>query len=699
MARMVQFVMPFRFVAQILATVGKQGIWVGLTLTLAVVGIPSLSIADSPSSVAPSVTEAIFLDDVGTELAYLKEETVVTPLQHEQPISQAPSNVYVITAEDIHQSGATDLPTILRRVPGIEVMQVTGADINVSVRGNRRLQNNKMLVLVDGRSIYNDGQGIVFWKLLPVPLSEIRQVEVVLGPTSVLYGFNAFDGIVNILTKSGRDLQGTHLQAGGGDWGTWTGSLLHGQQLGAFSYQLSSGWNQQQQWRDREALAFRAYQLHTAASYQVTDTAHFRGAGGYVESNHFDGTLFESTFSHSSLSQGFVQAGYEDHWGHIHTSWTRSTYNPIIYPHPLLGNLFRHIDAKGDEQGHFTTNTYNLDLQFSHAFGAWGRLTTGVNLRHNTLESNFIDRFRTEQRAGLLVQAELSPVASVTTIAGVRYDLDTFINPIWSPRVAVVWTPIENHTLRATFSVGYRPPTLFETYVSIFQPVITDGPGDITRHVRPNTNQLPEKITSYEIGYQGWFFHHRIRLRATGFVNDISQLIDTRPDPANGPGEKHTIYLTRREEARILGWELGLEWLATSWLRGFVNYAYQQYQENIGDKSTTAVRPTGPQVKINAGLRGQWAHGLSVELLYHHTDQILYPLESAIQFAPLFGHDMPDQHVGNYHLFNARAGWWIWADRLEVAVSAFNVLNDRQREHPLGDSIGRRVMGWLTVKL
>ena len=89
------------------------------------------------------------------ELELIKEEeTVSIASRYEQPISEAPANVYVITDDDIRQSGAIDLPTVLRRVPGIEVMQISGADFNVSARGDNQLLANKMLVLVDGRSIY-----------------------------------------------------------------------------------------------------------------------------------------------------------------------------------------------------------------------------------------------------------------------------------------------------------------------------------------------------------------------------------------------------------------------------------------------------------------------------------------------------------------------------------------------------------------
>jgi iron complex outermembrane receptor protein len=155
------------------------------------------------------------------ELELIKEEeTVSIASRYEQPISRAASNVYVITDEDIRQSGATDLPTVLRRIPGMEVMQMSGATYNVSVRGDNQASANKLLVLVDGRSIYVDVQGSMFWKAIPVTLPEIKRIEVIKGPASAVYGFNAFDGVVNIITKSPEEMKGTTLQFGGGTYGT-----------------------------------------------------------------------------------------------------------------------------------------------------------------------------------------------------------------------------------------------------------------------------------------------------------------------------------------------------------------------------------------------------------------------------------------------------------------------------------------------
>ena len=106
-------------------------------------------------------------------------------------------------------------------------MQVTGADFNVSVRGDNQLSANKLLVMVDGRSIYIDVQGTLFWKLLPVTLPEIKRIEVLKGPASAIYGFNAFDGIINIITKSAEEMKGTTVQFGGGELGTISSAAIH----------------------------------------------------------------------------------------------------------------------------------------------------------------------------------------------------------------------------------------------------------------------------------------------------------------------------------------------------------------------------------------------------------------------------------------------------------------------------------------
>lgn len=202
--------------------------WYSLSAVLLLLCLSSVAAAEPPPVIDESMTSA-----VSNELELLKEEeTVSIASRYEQPISQAPSNVYVITDEDIRQSGAIDLPTVLRRVPGLEIMQMTGGDFNVSARGGNQPFANKMLVMVDGRSIYGDVQGTVFWKSIPVTLPEIKRIEVLKGPASAMYGFNAFDGVINIITKSPEEMKGTTLQFGGGELGTISSAAVHAGTIG-----------------------------------------------------------------------------------------------------------------------------------------------------------------------------------------------------------------------------------------------------------------------------------------------------------------------------------------------------------------------------------------------------------------------------------------------------------------------------------
>jgi iron complex outermembrane recepter protein len=471
------------------------------------------------------------------ELELIKEEeTVSVASRYEQPISKAPSNVYVITDEDIRHSGATDIPTILRGIPGLEVMQTTGADFNVSVRGNNQLQANKLLVMIDGRSVFNDAQGFFLWKMLPVTLPEIKRIEVLKGPASVVYGFNAFDGVINIITKSPKEMKGTVLQFGGCELGTISSAAIHAGTVGEFGYRLSVGRDQNQEWRNRDSLAFRSHKFNIQTDYHFGDGSMLKMSGGLIDANRFDGVMHETSLHQSTASQGHASVGYERPDFYIRSWWMQSTYNPDSLSHPLLGNLFRLTDQTGGFPGSFITNTMNLETQHSLRLGSMYRVTYGANFRHNTLSSNFIDGFARENRVGLYVQNEFTPIPEVTLVAGVRQDMQTFINPTYSPRIALLIAPTPNHTFRAAVSVGYRPPTLTETHINALVPTIFDGQLGVPPVQFHRTDQpVPEQMVSYELGYQGWYWQHRLRLRADLFANLLRDLVGhfkQRP-PAN----------------------------------------------------------------------------------------------------------------------------------------------------------------------
>jgi iron complex outermembrane recepter protein len=634
------------------------------------------------------------------ELQLMKEEeTVSIASRYEQPISQAPSNVYVITDEDIRHSGATDIPTILRRVPGLDVMQTTGADFNVSARGNNQLAANKMLVLVDGRSIYLDSQGLVLWKMIPVTLPEIKRIEVLKGPASSLYGFNALDGIINIITKSPEEMKGTTLQFGGGEFGTISSAAVHAAKIGKFGYRLSAGHDQTAQWHDRNALSFRSNKFNLQTEYDLSSLSKLKISGGLVESNRFEGPALEVTTAQERPAQGYAHVVYERPNFFIRGFWNRATDVGVSVAKPILAPFYLATDRAGNRLNSVTTDSYNIEAQHSVEIGPGHRLTYGANYRHNALSSNFISQFSREDRFGLYVQGEWRLAPPLTLVTGARYDLNTFINPTISPRVALVYHMAPEHTLRASLSVAYRPPTMFETNLDV-RAQVTAGPINSTTIVTPSPNLSSEQMVSYELGYQGWYLNHRLRVRADLFSNHLSDLITYRTKTpgfvgaVNDPGQ-----------ADIYGGEAGIEFLATSWLSGFANYTYEQ----IGQSFTDTQRRGAPRTKVNAGVRGEWDNGLNGEVAYHYVSGATYPIaELFTVLAPFFppGVTVPDTRVGSYNLLNIRVAYKFWQEKAEagymrdaeVALSAYNSLNDTHKEHPLGDTIGSRVMGWITVR-
>jgi iron complex outermembrane receptor protein len=188
--------------------------------------------------------------------------------------------------------------------------------------------------------------------------------------------------------------------------------------------------------------------------------------------------------------------------------------------------------------------------------------------------------------------------------------------------------------------------------------------------------------------------NHRLRARASLFFNHLSELI--APTPAS---------LVNGGAADIYGGDAGIEFLATSWLTGFANYSYQEF----GQTFTGLGRRGMPRQKFNIGLRGEWDNGLNGEATFYHIGSATYPIgEAFTNLAPFFpaGVIAPSERVDSYNLLNLRGAYKFWQEKAEagymrdaeVAISAFNALNDTHKEHPLGDQIGSRVMGWLTVR-
>ena len=183
---------------------------------------------------------------------------VTTVTGVEEPLRAAPAAIYVITAEDIKQRGIRSIPEALRSVPGLHVGQISSNVWSVSSRGFGRRFTNKLLVLLDGRSIYTPAFGGVNWDSYDLILEDIDRIEVIRGPGAVLWGANAFNGVINIITKNAYDSLGLHVEGAYGTHERGAGSIRYGGEIGAFiAYRIWGKYFNRAPFDDRDALGIR----------------------------------------------------------------------------------------------------------------------------------------------------------------------------------------------------------------------------------------------------------------------------------------------------------------------------------------------------------------------------------------------------------------------------------------------------------
>ena len=457
-----------------------------------------------------------------------EEETVSIASRYEQPISKAPSNVYVISDEDIRNSGATDIPTLLRQVPGMDVMQTTAADFNVSVRGNNQLAANKLLVMVDGRSIYVDQAGLVLWKQFPVALTEIKRIEVLKGPASAVYGFNAFDGVVNIITKSPEEMKGTTSQVAGGELGTILTTGVYAGTTRNWGYRLSGGHEQNQRWSDRSAPALNGQRIGGMVEHYLSGQGKIRAEAGLARSSPYNGPATAISVTENLFSQAYALASYEQSGLLVRGWWNGLFSEANAQIHPQLAPLLGLTDRLGRTTNEMSLNTYDFETRYRFKPFETLSMNLGTNYRHIISSSNYLSNRVAENRLGLYAQGDWQVSPSLEVSTSLRYDLDTFIAPTLSPRGAIVYHLTSNHALRLSGSLAYRPPTTNEVGLSALNPVTLPGLPPRTTTILGSSDVRPEQIASYEVGYQGWWWNHRLRTRVTGFYNHISDLIAFR---------------------------------------------------------------------------------------------------------------------------------------------------------------------------
>ncbi|UCD85248.1 MAG: TonB-dependent receptor [Deltaproteobacteria bacterium] len=649
------------------------------------------------------------------EAIFRFEEYVVTAAKYKQKISESPSTITVITEEDIKYSGATSLGDLFRMVPGLEVMELSPSDHEVGARGQNQPLSNGILAMVNGRSIYLDFWGVVIWDYIDIPLELIKKIEIIRGPGSALYGANAFHGVVNIITKESGDFHTADITFTGGELDTYIGTAIHSGEYGDLGYILSAGWNQTSHWEGDE-VSRRYPRGRASLNYKLDHDSKITVEGGIVEGGkEVDGKgeifYYPIGLVEAEGRLGNLTLEYQRPEFYLRTFWNSLDLDKL-YCDDLVGKSGLPEEITVDESYAFeedlATNTFDIESQYKFDVGRMNSIVAGADFRYNTIDSTLLDEYRSQTLFAGYLQHEFRLRDLLTSFLSVRYDRHPQVGNVLSPRGSLIISKIEPHIFRLSVGRSFRNPSLAESYAALEVPVLyTIGnltvPGRI--FAVGYEDLVPEKLTSYEFGYQTRFVD-RIKFDLNLFYNQIDDIVvpevtELIIDLETG-GVTGMIQFLNLYSRFIMGGEAGAEFIITDWLKGFINYAYTNVeQEYLGKRKRLKMTP---KHKLNGGVRLILKNGFSSNLMVHYVSDTFwpFPLEASyevremfnsvgVELEPLYGTDP-------YTLVNLRIGYELLKDRLEIAASAYNLFNDKHREYPETEKIGSKILGSITLE-
>lgn len=505
------------------STRSKIILWINCVLLLAALAAPSVAQKHEPD-----------LGDASLEDLMNIEVTSVS--KKEEKLFQTAAAVYVITQDEIRRSGLTSLPELLRLVPGLQVARIDGSKWAVSARGFNGRLANKLLVLVDGRSVYSPETSGVYWEVQDLLLEDIERIEVIRGPGGTLWGSNAVNGVINIITKSTKDTQGGVVTAGIGSEERGFGSIRYGANLGDnASYRVYGKY-------------FNRSQMVDATGRGANDAQQLERGGGRVEWQPTEGDdlTLEGDFYRTNLHENPTAVSLANPFspltnrpgefggGHIMGRWTRASSKTSnmalqVYYDTFNRKLFEfaaHI------------NTFDLDFQHHAALGERQDLVWGFGYRRIASEADtnssspiqFNPQAKTVQVFSGFVQNEITLVKErLRLILGVKLEHNYLSGLEAQPSIRLSWTPSRRQTVWAAGSRAVRTPARSQQDIRVNYQAFP-GPGGVPVIVGAFGSSEPksEVLKAYELGYRAQP-HRKLSLDVAGFYNVYHRLTSFEP--------------------------------------------------------------------------------------------------------------------------------------------------------------------------
>ena len=561
----------------------------------------------------------------------------------------APSAIQVISQEDIRRSGATSLPEALRLAPNLQVAQVNSSSWAISARGFNNGLANKLLVLMDGRTLYTPLFAGVFWDVQNTLLEDVDRIEVVSGPGGTLWGANAVNGVINIITKSARETQGTLLMAGGGTFLQDFVGARYGAKLGENVYFRLDG-----QYFDREDTLLPSGQDGTN-DWRL-------GHGGFRLDwlpKVGDTITFEGDFYSGSIQQpapGNTGVDGQNLLGR----WTHPIHEDSDFIAQLYWDrTFRRISASFVEE----LNTYDLDFQHRFPIGERQQVIWGGGYRlmpdhiGNVNPSGFflLPANRNLQLFSAFLQDEITLLPQRLRLTlGSKLEHNDYSGFEFQPSARLAWTPDDWQTIWGAVSRAVRSPSRIDRDLyAASSPTLPGG-------VAGGANFDSEKLIAYELGYRVRPLA-RLTLSLAGFYNDYTDIRSLATNAASN----NVFVFGNDNRAETWGFEFSEHYQLTDWwrLRGGYTFLHKR----------VSIRPGGSDIN-----RGR-AEGNDPEHQVVLQSMIDLPWHFEFDCNSRYVDTLPSPVVSSYFSFDLRLGWRPKSN-LELSIVGQNLWDEQHPE-------------------
>ena len=602
---------------------------------------------------------------------------VTSVSKKEQKLSTIASAIFVITQDDIRRSGALNLPDVLRMVPGLEVAQVNGGTWEISARGFNAQFANKLLVLIDGRTVYSPLFSGVYWDAQDVPLEDIDRIEVIRGPGATVWGANAVNGVINIITKSAKETKGGLVTAGAGTHALGFGVAQYGGTLGAAtdyrvfmegfgndSYPSRSG----QGGQDGSELlhgGFRADSVLSKADTLTVQGDLYSGNEGAIIN------LVTLTPPYVQPLAGQIDIGGGDvlgRWNHTFSPASATTLQ-IYFDRTTRSRVIESEDV----------NTFDVDFQHHVGWGSRQDFVWGGGYRNisyvttGSLDATFNPASQELQVFTGFVQDEITllPDRLHLTI-GAKLEHNYFAGFEFQPSARIAWQMGKDQTIWAGYAGARRTPSPVDREIN-YSYLAFPGPGGvpILLSVLGNADKPSEDLNAFEAGYRAQL-RSNVSLDVAMFYNVYGQLTTYEPGTqtiGSDPPPLHVdvpLITSSLMYGETQGVEMAGNWKITSRWTVSPGYALERIHLHLKPTShdvTSVSTGEGNSPHVQAQLRS------TVEL----------PRRFEWNTSVYYVDRLPSEGVPSYTRLDTNIIWKA-SEHLSVSVVGQNLLQDHHLE-------------------